>query len=98
MDRGWKTERFQCADQHILGQVFRIGGVPDPAKHQLVDAHDVVLVDGLPVRVDGGRVLSGRHPAGVSCALELDHGGGAANPSTGSNYFWVLHGGWSGRE
>ena len=56
VDGGWKTKRLERADQDVLGKVFRIRGVSDSAENQLVDAHDIVLIDRLPIRVDRGFV------------------------------------------
>src|SRR5207245_4496850 len=95
VDRGGKAERLERAHQHVFGQVLSVGCVPDPAKHQLVDAHDVVLVDGLPVGVDGACRVIYRLGFRVVGASEVDHTHRTPRPSTDSNYMGALHRGHS---
>jgi hypothetical protein len=64
------------------GQGLSSGSIANPAEGQLVDAHDVVLVDGFPVQVDRG--IGFRGIIRVRNDAKLRHPNHSA--ATGSNH------------
>src|SRR5690348_13033955 len=70
---GWQTKRLQGLHEHLFREVFGVGCIPDLAKDELVDAYDVVLVDGLPIGVDRGLALRWLVRLWIAEHVELSH-------------------------